>query len=45
MVWGGGGSPWTYLKQGVGKMSGKFETDNDEGFNKTCNLVCVSNVY
>jgi hypothetical protein len=40
-----GGSPWTYLMQGVGMRSGRFETDNVGGPNKICNLVCVSNVY
>ncbi len=40
--WPRGGSPW---KQGVGKRRGKFETDNDGGLDKICNLVCVSNAY
>ncbi len=34
----GGGPPWTYLKQRVGKRSGRAGNVNDSGLNKIYNM-------
>jgi hypothetical protein len=36
-IWPRGGPPWTYLRQGVGKRSGRAGNVNDGGLNKIYN--------